>query len=117
MRHLSVHLRGILVRVLNMMIFSSLGVLLILILPVALSGGVAEPVGRCVTPSIDSLRSLRPVSGVTQGLPLLYPLVNHHVALGFTLVLVKVLLLLVEGKACGGCSVLLVAVMLVVLVL
>jgi hypothetical protein len=117
MRHLSVHLRGILVRVLNMMIFSSLGVLLILILPVALSGGVAKPVSGSVPPSIDPLGSLRPVSGVTQRLPLLNPLVNHHVALGFTLVLVKVLLLLVEGKACRGCSILLVAVMLVVLVL
>ena len=115
MGHLRVHFRCILIRVLNMMIFS-LVVDLVLVLSIAISSSVSESLGGGVS-ALHPIRSLRPVSGVSERLPLLNPLVDHHIALGLALVLIEVLLLLIESLAGGGSPILLVAVGLMILVL
>ena len=112
MGHLSVHFGCILIRVLDMMIFS----LVVLVLSIAISSSVSESLGGGVS-ALHPIRSLGPVSGVSERLPLLDPLVDHHVALGLALVLIEVLLLLIESLAGWGSPILLVAVGLMILVL
>ena len=115
MGHLCVHFGCILIRVLDMMIFS-LVVVLVLVLSITISSCVSESLGGGVS-ALHPIRSLGPVSGVSERLPLLDPLVDHHVALGLALVLIEVLLLLIESLAGGGSPILLVAVGLMILVL
>ena len=112
MGHLCVHFGCILIRVLDVMIFS----LVVLVLSIAISSCVSESLGGSVS-ALHPIRSLRPVSGVSERLPLLDPLVDHHVALGLALILIEVLLLLIESLAGGGSPILLVAVGLMILVL
>jgi hypothetical protein len=64
MGHLRVHFRCILIRVLNMMIFS-LVVVLVLVLSITISSSVAKSLGGGVS-SLHSIRSLGSVSGVSE---------------------------------------------------
>jgi hypothetical protein len=98
-----------------MMIFS-LVVVLVLVLSITISCCVAESLGGGVS-SLHSIRSLGPVSGVSERLPLLNPLIHHHVALRLALILIEVLLLLIKCLAGWRSPILLIAVTLMILVL
>ncbi len=64
MGHLSVHFGSILIRVLNMMIFS-LGVVLVLVLSITISCCVTESLSGGVS-SLHSIGSLGSVSGMSK---------------------------------------------------
>ena len=113
MRHLCVHFRCILIRMFNMMIFS---LMVILVLSITISCSVTESLSGGVSP-LQSIRSLGPVSGVSKGLPLLNPLVNHHITLRLALILIEVLLLLIKCLTGWSSPILMIAVTLMILVL
>jgi hypothetical protein len=109
-RHLSVNLRCVLMRVLNVMILALM--IAVSAFSVALSGSVTEAVSGSVS-ALHAFRPLRTVGGVSQRLSFFDALVHHHVALRLSLIVVEVLLLLIECQASRCSPILLVTVTLV----
>ncbi len=84
MRHLCVHLRGIFIRMLNMMILS------FMIL------AITKSLGSSVCP-LYSFWSLRSMSRMSEWLSFFDTLINHHITSRLLLILVEVLLLLIKS--------------------